>query len=276
MFYHKQILLGTEENKKNKTALSLEPGRYIWPIRLWLPAQCPPSLLWDSGRHGVQVQYQLEAIVHTKGALQRDKKAFQPIRVLCRYISPKPYVRESSMSFMGDKEKKLVISAVTDSSECYPGQDISIHISLTNQTKKVIKSGTVSLFGYCTARACGYNLEGGWAPCSLDLAKCPELLPIEPGEQKQARVKFRIPSDSQPTIMLQNGSLSWCITVQLRYGLKSKRVAIPVIMQPLCPKSLQFFPVIPVMGTSEEATLAPGALFVESNPNFMPWWSFLP
>lgn len=101
----------------------------------------------QKGQCGIQVQYRFEATVHVKGALKRDKTTYVPFRVLVRYVSPQPYVRTASMGFAFEKKKdaKVCITASMVSSECFPGQDVVVNISLKNGSSKTIKNGSVRL-----------------------------------------------------------------------------------------------------------------------------------
>jgi hypothetical protein len=91
------VVFGADKAYKN--ALQMEPGRYSWPVQLWLPPQAPPSAYRDNGGCGIKVTYQLFAKVHLVAKLKRDPRSALPLRVLNRYVAPAPYPVETLMKF---------------------------------------------------------------------------------------------------------------------------------------------------------------------------------
>ncbi len=53
MFSHKVVCIG--KHKDTKERMTLQPGRYVWPLQLWLPPQAPPSAQVSGFHAGISV-----------------------------------------------------------------------------------------------------------------------------------------------------------------------------------------------------------------------------
>ncbi len=97
IFSHGAVVFGAE--KAQKRPIKMAPGRYSWPVQLWIPPQAPPSAHRDTGLVGITVSYQLFAKVELVAKLKRDPRSALPVRVLNRYVAPVPYPVETLMKF---------------------------------------------------------------------------------------------------------------------------------------------------------------------------------
>jgi hypothetical protein len=170
---------------------------------------------------------------------------------------------------------KIRVRAVLDSNELFPGADCHVSIELENDSDRKIKRGTVSLLGHLRATAGGYT-ETSWLPAaSVDLRSVPHLLPLLPNVRTDCRVSLAVPPECAPSLTLASGSISWFVNVSLKFGLTSASVKIPVIMQAPCPRSLAWFPAVPVMGVSERYA-GPVNFSALDSREPLEWWSLLP
>ncbi len=273
IFSHKVVCLGRP--KKDKVKMTLQPGRYAWPLQLWLPPQAPPSAHFDNGRVGISVVYVLTARVHIVGALVRDKKHALPLRVLQRYVPPALLPVDTQMKFAFQQSTPINIRARMGSNELWPGVEALVSVDLHNQSDRTITRGSADLVGYVQAIACGHRSQSWIQALSVDLKHVPGALPLNPGDHRSFQVPFVVPLTCAPSLHLQNGSVSWYVSVSLSWGLKSATAKIPVLMQAMCPRALAWFPAQPVLGVCEVYS-GPTNFSILPADTPIQWWSLLP
>lgn len=251
---------------------TLPPGRMVYPFRLWLPTNALPSVQADTGLCGIAVAYWFEAKVKIAG--QFDKAIKLPIRVLSRYVPPEPTVAVTKQLKFTFDEHPVDITCALSTAQLWPGTAVTVRLRFTNTTtSKRISRGSISLAGNVWARARGHQ-RGGWVSgADVDLAKLPGVLPLEAGQSRDVVVELPVPANVPPTMALSQGGLSWWVDVKLAYGVRSGVARVPVLLQPMVPQSLAYFPATPCVPSEHLDAVfeAPAA-----TSSLMPFWAFLP
>ena len=124
------------------------------------------------------------------------------------------------------------------------------------------------------AHARGEWSHGYWTALTINAKGLEEFgmaFPITSGDKRNCEVTFTVPPCG-PTLVMPQGAAQFFVTLSMKYGLKSCRIKLPVMVQPSTPYYLQDFPANYVYQTMPKT---PNTELIASTQDIIaPWWAF--